>query len=253
MRTLGIVLAAGILVAAVGLAADTTDLQKIERRIAKEPAYTGRPLYGLLVFGPEMRTRFWLVLDKTKPDADRYDVLYADLNGNGDLSEAAERFVGEAEGNDVRFHLPDFKDPESARSAPRGVTHTAFSLRVSAGPSPTVMVSMKWRGLNKLGGGYPEDPDNGYMKFALKTADAPILWANGDGPFRFQRWYSGKLTIGAADDFKVFMGQQGIGGNSFCAFQQHLLPDAEGVQATLIFRDAQGKELRTVNRLNDRC
>jgi len=40
------------------------DLNKIERTIAKEPVYqTKSPRYCLLVFGPEAKTRVWLVLD----------------------------------------------------------------------------------------------------------------------------------------------------------------------------------------------
>jgi len=56
------------------------DLTEIERSIRKEPAYQSKtPRYCLLVFGPEAKTRIWLVLDgKT---------LYVDRNGNGDLTE----------------------------------------------------------------------------------------------------------------------------------------------------------------------
>src|SRR5262249_30583540 len=202
--------------------------------LAKQPRYTApRPLYGLLVLGPQARTRIWMVLDKSKPEADRYDVLYADVNGNGDLGEADERFAGHKEGDDLRFRLPDLKDPAS------DVTHTEWSVRVSKDASPDVMVSLKWRGGPKMGGGYPQEPDGGYLKFANTPAEAPILWANGDGPFRFQRWYSSRLTVGGADDLKVFLGQQGIGTNSFWAFQEHVLPAAEGVQATLLYRDAE--------------
>src|SRR5262249_4307689 len=66
-----------------------------------------KPRYCLLVFGPEAKTRVWLVLDG--------DVLYVDRNGNGDLTEAGERMavkegprfeIGEVTGGDgkpVRF------------------------------------------------------------------------------------------------------------------------------------------------------
>jgi hypothetical protein len=51
-------------------------LGKIERRIAKEPAYNAKqPLYGLYVFGPEAKTRVWAIFDKSRPDATDYDVL----------------------------------------------------------------------------------------------------------------------------------------------------------------------------------
>jgi hypothetical protein len=64
-----------------------TDLTKIDRTIAKEPAYQSKPKYCLLVFGPAAKTRVWLVLDG--------DVLYVDRNGNGDLTEKDERFTYE--------------------------------------------------------------------------------------------------------------------------------------------------------------
>jgi hypothetical protein len=59
------------------------DLSKIDRTIVKEPAYKSKPKYCLLVFGPEAKTRVWLVLDG--------EVLYVDRNGNGDLTEQGER------------------------------------------------------------------------------------------------------------------------------------------------------------------
>jgi hypothetical protein len=66
------------------------DLAGIDRAIAKEPAYRSKaPRYCLLVFGPEAKTRVWLVHDG--------DTLYVDRNGNGDLTEEGER-VGATDG-----------------------------------------------------------------------------------------------------------------------------------------------------------
>jgi hypothetical protein len=67
--------------------ATAADLSKMDRTIAKEPKYQSKPKYCLLVFGPEGKTRVWLVLDG--------DVLYVDRNGNGDLTEAEERISGD--------------------------------------------------------------------------------------------------------------------------------------------------------------
>jgi hypothetical protein len=226
--------------------AQEVDLSKIDRTIGKEPKYNAEtPIYGLVVFGPQAKTRVWMALDQSKPDAAGYDVLYADLNGNGDLTEPEERHT--ERDSQGRFQLPNFTDPAT------GARLTAFTVRAGDSPEESVMVSVRWRGDAKMGGGYPEEPDGGYLKFAKTPADAPVLWANGDGPFRFQRWYSGELTIGGSDDFKVFVGQQGIGPSSFWAFQQHFLPASEGVEATLIYQDAQGQERRAASRLNDRC
>src|SRR5262249_28305053 len=59
------------------------DPSKIDRTLGKEPAYRAKPKYCLAVFGPEARTRVWLVLDG--------DVLYADRNGDGDLTAKDKR------------------------------------------------------------------------------------------------------------------------------------------------------------------
>jgi hypothetical protein len=55
------------------------------KRIAKEPAYTAPvQYYALLVLGADESLRVWLVADG--------DRLYADVNGDGDLTETGKRF-----------------------------------------------------------------------------------------------------------------------------------------------------------------
>jgi hypothetical protein len=71
------------------------DLTKIDRTIAKEPAYTDKPQYCLLVFGPEVKFRVWVVRDGK--------VLYVDRNGNGDLTEAGKRLA--VKGRSVRAEV----------------------------------------------------------------------------------------------------------------------------------------------------
>src|SRR5260370_42667936 len=71
---------AGLLLAPL---AQGAELAKVDRKIAKEPAYqTKSPKYCLLVFGLEAKDRAWLVQDG--------DTLYVDRNGNGDLTEAGK-------------------------------------------------------------------------------------------------------------------------------------------------------------------
>jgi len=65
---------------------EAADLSKIDRTIGKEPAYQSKPKYCLVVFGPEAKTRVWMVLDG--------DVLYVDRNANGDLTETGKRVAG---------------------------------------------------------------------------------------------------------------------------------------------------------------
>jgi hypothetical protein len=61
------------------------DLGKIDRTIHKEPAYSTKPRYGLLVFGPSAGTRVWVVQDGP--------TVYVDRNGDGDLTASDERFT----------------------------------------------------------------------------------------------------------------------------------------------------------------
>ena len=172
-------------------------------------------------------------------------MLHVDLDADGDLTGKGERLT---RGTDGRFHVGDYADPAT------GETHTPFSVRVTTEAEPkTVMLSLRWRDRFMLGGGYPEDPEAGYMRFASRPADAPVVWVHGDGPFQFQRWYSGKLTVGEADDFKVFLGQPGRGPSTFCAAQEHILPKDEYVRATLVYRDGRGREQRLVCELKERC
>ena len=93
---------AAFLVLAGTIPAQSADLAKVERRIAKEPAYkSGSPRYALLVIGPEARDRVWIVKDG--------DTLYVDRNGNGDLTDPGEKIAaikgGSAEG--YSFEIDD--------------------------------------------------------------------------------------------------------------------------------------------------
>jgi hypothetical protein len=68
----------------------------------KEPTYhSGSPGYCLLLFGPEAKTRVWLVFDG--------DDLYIDRNANGDLTEEGEKVA-----------------PEKKEEVPGGTTRYVF-------------------------------------------------------------------------------------------------------------------------------
>jgi len=62
------------LLVASTLTLTAADLSKIDRTIGKEPAYQSKPKYCLLVFGPEAKTRVWLVFDG-------YDLFKSDKDG----------------------------------------------------------------------------------------------------------------------------------------------------------------------------
>src|SRR5262249_47121195 len=94
--------------------AQAADLARIERKIAKEPAYqTKSPKYCLLVFGLDAKTRVWLVQDG--------DTLYVDRNGNGDLTEEGKRFK-------VKQSADSYRSFEVGDITIDGLTHTGLSV-----------------------------------------------------------------------------------------------------------------------------
>src|SRR5215831_13810140 len=99
-------LCSAVAVLAVHLPGYAADLSKIARTIGKEPAYQSKPKYCLVVYGPEAKTRVWLVLDG--------DVLYADRNGDGDLTGKDERIL-KTSAYDVTIAERDGRDSFSLR------------------------------------------------------------------------------------------------------------------------------------------
>jgi hypothetical protein len=245
--SLAALLAVSTMTFASAQAADAPDLSKIIRRITREPAHTAKQaLYALYVFGPQAETRVWAMLDKSKPDAPNYDVLYFDRNADGDLTAADERIEGKVDGETTTFDIGSFTDPVSKQR------HTGLSISRTEGDDSTTMFRMKWCDKISIRGGYA--PEAGpYTQFAATPADAPVLWPGADGSFSFQFWMLEPLDIGASRDVKVFLGHRGHGKNTFCAVPDTFLPEEVPVIATLIYRDKDGKESLARSELKKRC
>ena len=97
-------LSAALLVAVGLTTANAADITRIDRTLKNEPKYITRtPKYCLLVFGPQAKTRVWVVLDG--------DVLYLDRNGNGDLTDPGERIAAQ----EVYRNLEERPDVEVMR------------------------------------------------------------------------------------------------------------------------------------------
>jgi hypothetical protein len=61
----------------------TPDIGPIDRTLRRQPAYAAKPHYCLLLFGPEGKTRVWLVAAG--------EAFYADTNGDDDLTQPGKR------------------------------------------------------------------------------------------------------------------------------------------------------------------
>jgi len=164
------------------------DLTKVDRAIAKEPAYRAKPRYCLLLFGPEAKTRVWLVQDG--------DTLYMDRNGNGDLTEAGEKVPWT--GDTVRAgHItgPDGKSKlqVSLRKYPN-------SMRITVVESATKRYMVG-------------DPDGDPLVFAERASEAPVAHIGGSPSIELSYYWLGADSMA----LRVRVGTPGLGKGSFAA------------------------------------
>jgi len=227
--------------------AAAVDLRKIERAIAKEPRYQDKPWYCLLVFGQEAKTRVWLVLDG--------DVLYADRNANGDLTEKGER-ITERQGK------PD--SPASKRKAnstyvfdigeifeiDKKTRHTDARLDVEQrgdeAPSLELRVMIQGKYIQ-----YGESGRGG-IRLADKPENAPVLHLNGPLTMRT----SPVLDLQDAEGLDVYIGTPGLGKYAiFSAIEHTAVPKHVHPVAEITFSPKEpGKEpvkIKVV--LKERC
>jgi hypothetical protein len=219
------------------LPAPAADLAKIDRTLAKEPAYQKTPQYCLLVFGHEARTRIWLVRDG--------DHLYIDRNGNGDLTEPQERVHfsqsypagvpqyhdhrearvaelrdGQLKHTDLRVtqyrvrrdFIPQSPDEEALKAAvandPEAVVYN-LSLSVEVRPKPGDKVQIVGRILQ-----YAGTDANGYLRFADRPQDAPII--HFGGPLQMGLLCKQVLPRGdKPGDLMTMIGTPGMGNGTF--------------------------------------
>lgn len=220
-----------------GLVAHGADLGKIERRIAKEPAYqTKSPRYGLLVFGPEAKYRVWLVLDG--------DALYVDSNGDGDLTRAAK--VNSKNG---QFQIGPLTSTDGVTKYPamRVVISDRRRINVLGSGSPSGNGSGRWEAPGHTLGNNPRS-----LELADRPQDAPILHL--DGPLTLHLLNLGALkarhsyvpSVFVRGDkpsfFCVGVGTPGLGKG---AFTVSILEDCPGAVAEIEFpnRDPAGKPI----------
>jgi hypothetical protein len=184
-----------ILAARVGFAG-AVDLTTIKRTIAKEPHYqSGAPKYGLLVFGPKAKTHVWLVRDG--------DVLYVDLNANGNLTEKYKRLTIQQKEKSFGIVLTP---PLAGKNAiPRNTR-----LKVKFFADGVEILAFKDRVQHVA------TDANGNLQFSDKPGSAPVIH------------FGGPLTLSPNDKytfprgrqsmrFSVLVGTQGLGPGTMAA------------------------------------
>jgi hypothetical protein len=219
-------------------ASAAVDWTKIDRAIVKEPVYQSKPKYCLLVFGPEAKTRVWLVVDG--------DTLYVDRNGNGDLTEPGKRVrtkgtekyglvfeVGDVqEGEllhksltvtvgDFGIWQSEIRDyPEYQRLLAKDPQPRSYAIRLE--------VAMPgWRGTAPEGrvvqaaGCFDAA---GILQFADRPQDAPLVHFRG--PWAMDIPYRQQFRVGDSTELFLSFGTKGLGPGTFvCVGYQGLVPE----------------------------
>jgi hypothetical protein len=206
-------------------------LARIDRAIIKEPTYqSGAPRYCLLAFGPEAKFRVWLVQDG--------DVLYVDRNGDGDLTESGERIEKKrGEAGNRRWEGVDLTDGPRKHT----ITHvTEMTMTENSVGDSKEFARLKgkrdravntWIGVRAeraAGDDRPLPKDinyiingdgTGYLAFADRPQDAPVIHLNGPWGFGLQD-IKQHLAIGQETMLQLGVGTPGVGPGTF-AFVQY--------------------------------
>lgn len=206
-------------------AAAAVDLSQCRRSPVKEPAYRSRPKYCLLVFGPEAKTRVWLVQDGA--------ALYVDRKGDGDLTAAGNKVVAENPenvGGIYLFHVGDI--PDGARLHKKLELFVANIDRLAdqvdaiqsllqknpsaLGYTVSVQVEMPGRKGTGIGDRVEQRAGlfdvHGVLQFAERPADAPVL--HFGGPWQVALFGQQTLRVGREADILLGVSSPGVGPGS---------------------------------------
>jgi hypothetical protein len=221
------------------------DLAKIERRIAREPAYQSEsPLYGLMVFGPQAKQRVWLVLDG--------DCLYVDRNANGDLTEEGERLSVETPRQDPAA----FEETELTWN---GESHKFrfhlygwFKYRKGDVEQAQASLDVWWNDDQRFGAWGDEESR---LKFSTRPAEAPIVHIGGPLQMGFEVQSPFRKVGDKKFELNAAVGTKGLGPGTFAHLIYNVIPDDVFPQATLEFPSADPQEpaIKVDMAIKDRC
>jgi hypothetical protein len=232
------------------------DFEKIERKIEKEPVYAENPLYALFLFGPNAKTQVWAVLDKSKRGLEHYDVLYLDKDGDGDLTDPKEKFIGQYNkkrakvGAAMTIQAGDL----SVQGTDRAHRDLKFSTIAKTGRKG-VGFTMLWCGKEKISGGQARTGlDN--TSWATSPGRAPILRPTVEGPLSFAIFDGSTIPVlktGTSTRLRIMIGNRGSGTDTLCYLSdKFLIPGKDRIFATVIAKDRKGRTIETRSEIREK-
>ncbi|HEV3142290.1 MAG TPA: hypothetical protein VGZ47_00230 [Gemmataceae bacterium] len=245
------------------------DLAQIERKLVKEPVYQSKPKYCLLVFGPEAKTRVWLVMDG--------DTLYVDRNGNGDLTEAGKKVAardlkfprdkivcfdpgcvqdGELQHKIVMVERYVRKQPGG--DAPQPATNSTATVVRGYSFNVALEVQIPGRQGPRPDGRilqYAANSDaEGFLEFSDTPRDAPVL--HFGGPWQIMPSQQTNLIVGQEVELQLGVGTLGIGpGSTVWTGHQDFIPEMAYPKLEVIYAAASAGQqpIREQYELKKRC
>jgi hypothetical protein len=179
--------------------ASAADLSKIDRTLKDEPkVQTRSPQYCLLVFGPEAKTRIWLVHDG--------DVMHVFDSPDG----KATKKWRQVKGSHGFYSLGDVWEVD-------GKTRHR-NLHVRIGERPYVWLNVE--GMGRMRAGWDR---NGKLAFASSAKEAPVIHFNGPVTMDLFREQE-PFRSGAHECLNVVVGMRGVGPGTFATIDCSAYP-----------------------------
>jgi hypothetical protein len=234
----------------------TLDCAKIDRTLKAQPTWVAGPRWAFFVLGPTDKAVVACALDKSSKDGKHWDVLYFDRDGDRDLTDADERFTGKyneagaAAGLALAIKVGDYAVP--------GTPLVHKNLRFSTVPKTGegIWFSMDWNGKVFVCGGFDRMGQN-CTQWGTEAKTAPVLVPTVTGPFAFAFFSPGgdvEIMRGHEEHVSLMVGHPGSGPDTLCPVSEELLDlGRERIVATVIGKDANGKELQVASPIQEHC
>jgi hypothetical protein len=232
------------------------DYSKVERSLQKEPTYVAQPLYAMFVLDLAGAYRVTAVVDKTAPNAPFYDVLYLDLDADGDITKPGEKFLGVRDkghadaGLEMSFRIAQIAVPGT------DLVHKKFLMSTAPKKDRSgFWFQMLWYGKQEMSGGYGQLGMN-TTAWSPTLAKAPILRPCPLGPLHFATWGDAEIELkpGAAARVNVIAGIAGSGPDSLCVVDEKFIDLArDELTVTVICKDRNGETVTETSRIKQHC